>query len=105
MVAYDFHRAATQNVGGADHQWEADVACDCEGFFVRVGQAVVWLFQAKTLNQFLEAFTVFGQVDGVWCGAEDWDAFILKRLRDFQWGLAAELNDHTVQRAVFLFFG
>ena len=70
-----------------------------------MGQAVVWLFQAKVLNQLLETLTVFGQVDGVWCGAEDWDAFILKRLCDFQRCLAAELNDHTVQRAVFLLFG
>ncbi|AEM40103.1 hypothetical protein KVU_0264 [Ketogulonicigenium vulgare WSH-001] len=101
-IAHDFHRAATQHVRRADHQRKADAACDFQRFGVRMGDAVDRLFQTEVFNQLLETLAVFGQVDGVGRCAEDGDARLLQLVRQFQRRLAAELHDHTMQRAVFL---
>ena len=102
-VAHDLHRAATQNIGGADHQREADIFGNGQRLRVGGGDAVARLFQAKTLDKLLEPLAVFGKVDGVGRGAKDGDTFLVKRIRQFQRGLAAELDDHAVQRSVGLF--
>ena len=101
-VAHDFHRTATQHVGRADHQRETDVFGDFQRFGVGRGDAVVRLLELQLVDQRLEAFTVFGQVNRVGAGAEDRNAFFEQRIGQLQRGLAAELNNHTVQRAVFL---
>ncbi len=55
------------------------------------------------MQKLLEALAVFGKVDGVGRGAEDRDALGFQRVGEFQRGLAAELDDDAVQRAVLLF--
>ena len=102
LIADDLHRAATQNVGGADHQRKADFLGDFHRFGVGMGDAVVWLFQAKVQHKLLETLAVFGQIDHVGRGAKDRDAGLLQAIGKLQGGLAAELNDDAVQRAVLL---
>ena len=103
LIAHDFHRTATQNVGRTDHQREADVSSDCKRLFVGRRDAVHRLFQAQTVHEVLEPFAVFCEVDCVRRGAEDRDTCFFQRVREFQRGLAAELNDNAVEGAVVLF--
>ena len=60
------------------------------------------LFEVQFLHKLLETFTVFGQIDAVWCGAEDRDACIFKRVGELQRRLSAELHNDPVQGAVVL---
>ncbi len=69
----------------------------------RGGDAVVGLFQLQLVDQPGEAFAVFGQVDGIGAGAEDRNARIFQRLRQFQRCLPAELHDDADQLAGLLF--
>ncbi len=61
-------------------------------------------FRRKLVEHALEAVAVFGEVDGVRRGAEDRHVGRLQRARQLQRGLAAELHDHAVQRAVAALF-
>ena len=102
VVADDLHRAAAEDEGGADDEGVADILGDGEGLVPAAGGAVVRLLEAKLVEELLEPLTVFGKVDGVGRGAEDRDAFGVQRVGEFQWGLAAELDDDAVKGAVFL---
>ena len=101
-VAHNFHGAATQHVRWADHQREADVFGNGQGLRISGGNSVFRLLQLQLVHQRLEALAIFGQIDGVWRGAKDWNAFSFQRVGEFQRGLAAKLHNHAVQRAVFL---
>jgi hypothetical protein len=105
LVADDLHGAAAEHVGRADHQREADVGGDQAGLFDRIGDAVVGLNQVELVQKLLEAVAVLGQVDHVGRGAEDRDAGLFQRVGELQRGLAAELDDDAVQRALLLFLG
>ena len=58
--------------------------------------------ELELFEQLLEAVAVLGEVDGVGRGAEDRHLGLLQRLGELERGLAAELHDHAVQRAVLL---
>ncbi len=103
VVADDLHRAAAQHEGGADHERVADFGGDGKSLIARAGGAVMRLLEVQRVQKLLEAFAVFGQINRVRRGAKDRDAFFVKRIGEFQRGLAAELHDDAVQGAVFLF--
>ena len=105
LIAYNFHRATTQNIGRTDHQRKADVIGDCQSFFVRMRDAVMRLFQPKIDHQLLKAFTVFGQIDGIRSGPKNWNASRFEVIGQLQRGLPTKLNDDTMQCAVILLFG
>ena len=58
----------------------------------------------KTLDQRLEPVAVFGEVDGVWRGAEDRHLGRFERLGKLERRLAAELHDDALDLAVRLLF-
>ena len=60
------------------------------------------LAEAEAVEERLEALAVLGEVDGVGRGAEDRDAGVVQGVGELQRGLAAELDDDAVQRAVLL---
>ncbi len=62
------------------------------------------MLDAKIVEQGCKLLTVFGEVDGGRAGAKNWHVFLVKRVGEFQWRLAAELYDHSVQRAGRLLF-
>ena len=99
----DLHGAATQNVGWANDQREADFGGDEASLFDRVGDAVVRLRQIELHQQLLEAVAVFGKVDHVWRGAEDRNAVLFQRFGKLQRCLATELHDDADQFTLFLF--
>ena len=101
-VAHDFHSAATENVGGADDQREADIFRNGKRLRVCGGDAVFRLLEAEFIYKLLKTLAIFGEVDRVGRCAEDRDAFIVECLSDLERGLAAELDDDAVERAVFL---
>ncbi len=101
VVADDLHGAAAEHVAGADHQRVADAGGDGLGLLGRAGDAVGGLAAGRgRCEQLLEALAVLGEVDGVGRGAEDRDAGVVQRVGELQRGLAAELDDDAVQRAV-----
>ena len=58
--------------------------------------------EAEAVEERLEALAVLGEVDGVGRGAEDRDAGVVQGVGELERGLAAELDDDAVQRAVLL---
>ena len=103
IIADDFHGTATEDEGGADDEGVADGGGDLERLIPAARRAVDGLLEAEGVEQFLEPLPVFGQINRVRRGAEDRDAFGMERIGEFQGRLAAELDDHAVQGAVFLF--
>ena len=64
-----------------------------------MGNAVLGLQKTEFIDQFLETFAVFGQVNCIRAGAENGNAGGLERGSDFQRRLAAELHDHAMHTA------
>ena len=83
VIADDFHGAATQHERWADDEGVADVSGNLERLIAAARSAVMGLFEAKFVQQLLEPFTVFGQINSVRRGAEDRDALIREGLRQF----------------------
>ncbi len=54
------------------------------------------------MQELLEAFAVFGQINRVGGGAKDRDAFGVQSIGEFERRLAAKLHNDAVQGAVFL---
>ena len=59
--------------------------------------------QAEPVDQSGEPLAIFGKVDRIGAGAEDRNALVRQRLRQFERRLPAELDDHPDQRARLLF--
>ncbi|CAH0257316.1 hypothetical protein SRABI106_02741 [Rahnella aquatilis] len=95
FVVYDFHRAATQNIRRTYHQRITDTRSFLNSLFDSRDCGVCRLFQAQTVNRLLETFTVFGAVDGIRAGADNWHASGFQFTRQFQRSLAAVLNNHA----------
>ncbi len=102
VVADDLHGAAAEDVAGADDQGVADAFRDRHRLGGGAGDAVDGLAQVEAVEEGLEALAVLGEVDGVRGGAEDGDAGVVQGVGELQRGLAAELDDDAVQRAVLL---
>ena len=99
VVADDLHGPAAQHVGGPDHHRIADLMRPGEGLVPGAGDGVDRLGDVQPVQQLLEAFAVFGEVDGVRGGAEDWHAGVLEGLGQLQRSLTAELHDDPQQLA------
>ena len=103
FLADDLHGAAAEHIGRAHHQRQAEIGGHQPRLLDRIGDAVLRLLQSQLVEHALEAVAVFGEVDGVGRGAEDRHVGGLQRTRELERGLAAELHDHAVQRAVLAF--
>ena len=99
--ADDFHGAATQYVGWAHNDREANLVGDDAGLLDGIGDAVAWLHQIKLMQKLLETVAIFGEIDGIRRGAKDGNVGILKGLSQFERCLAAKLYDHADQFAGF----
>ena len=102
LVADNFHGAAAQDVRGANDQREPNVGRHLQGFSVRMGDAILGLFELEGIYQILEPLAVLGQVDCIGCGAQDRDAGVFERVGKLERGLPTELHNHAMQRAVLL---
>src|SRR5690606_960367 len=92
----DLHGAATQYIGRTHHQRIADLVRRGNGFVFAAHGGVRRLTQVQALDHLLEALAVFGTVDGFRAGTDDRHARLFQRARQFQRGLAAVLDDHTL---------
>ena len=92
-----FHRAAAQHVARAHHQRVTNFARQRQRFVGVARGAVGRLQQAEFLDELLEAFAVFGQIDRIGRCADHRHAVGFQRLREFQRGLAAVLHDHALR--------
>ena len=95
LLVHDFHRAATQHVAGAHHEGIAQSGCLFQGFDFGAGRGVRWLLQTQVVQQLLEALAVFGGVNHVGRGADDWYAFGFETQSKLERRLAAVLHDHA----------
>ena len=102
-VAHDLHAAAAQHVGRTDHDRIADLVGDGARRVRRGGDAVLRLAHFELVEQRLEAVAVFGEIDHVGRGAEDRHLGLLQMLGELERGLAAELHDDAMQRAIAAF--
>ncbi len=96
LVIDDFHGAATQHVGGANHQRVGNALGQQHGLFQRGDGAVFRLLETEALDGRLEALAVFGAVDGIRAGTDDRHAVGLQRSGQFQRGLATVLDNHAL---------
>ena len=80
---HDFHGAAAEHVGRADHDRIADRLGDGVGVLGRSGNAALRLTQLQAVEQLFETVAVLGEVDGVGRSAEDWHARLFQRLGKF----------------------
>ena len=103
VLADDLHGAAAEHIGRAHHQRQPEIGGHQPRLLDRIGDAVLRLLQPQLVEHALEAVAVFGEIDGVGRGAEDRHVGRFQRARELQRGLAAELHDHAVQRAVLAF--
>src|SRR3990167_7379797 len=93
----DFHRPTTQHVGWTHHQRVADGLGGRQGFVFTASSDVGRLTQVEALHHLLEALAVFGAVDGVRRGTDDWYAGLFQGTGQFQRGLAAVLDDDALR--------
>src|SRR5208283_5331035 len=87
------------------YQRQAQLLRDYARLFDRIGDAVLWLFQAELVEQPLELVAVLGEVDRIDRSAENGNTRVFQRLGQFQRRLAAELHDHALQRPRLLLLG
>ena len=99
-VAHDLHGAPAQHVGRPDHHRIADLLGDGARGTRRGGDAVLRLAHFQFVEQRLEAVAVFREIDHVRRGAEDRHLGLFQMLGQLERGLAAELHDDAMQRAV-----
>src|SRR5690606_38642362 len=92
----DFHRTTAQYVGRAHHHRITDGLGQRQGFVFAARSGVGRLTQVQALHHLLEAFAVFGTVDGLGAGADDRHAGLFQSAADLQRGLAAVLHDDAL---------
>ena len=103
VFADDLHCATAEHVRRPHHQRIIEIGGDEARLLHREGDAVLRLLQPQPVEHALETVAVFRKVDGVGRGAEDRHIGRFQRTRELQRGLAAELHDHAMQRAVLAF--
>ncbi len=96
LVVNDPHRAAAQDKRGANQQGVPQLAGNLQGLFVTGRGPAFRLEQSELRDEPIEPLAVLRQVDAVGRGADDLDARLLQRHRQFQRRLAAELDDDAV---------
>ena len=97
VIIDDFHSAAAQNIGRANNHRKPDVGGNGARLVGRAGNAVGWLTQIEAFQQILKAVAIFSEINGVGVRAQNGNARLLKRLAQFQRGLAAKLHNDTGQ--------
>ena len=96
IVVDDVHGAAAQYVGGAHDERIPDFLRFGERFLCAGGGAVGRLQESEFVDERLEAFAVFGAVDGIGRGADDGYARFFQGARQLERGLSAVLHDDAV---------
>ena len=96
LVIDDFHGAATQHVGGANHQRVGDARGQLHGLLQGGDGAVFRLLEAQALDGGLEALAIFRAVDGIRAGTNHRHAVRFQCPRQFQRSLAAVLDDDAL---------
>ena len=102
-VIGDFHRPPAQHVRRPHHNGVADAFSGLGRFFQRAHRAIARLLKAKPLQQLLEAFTVFGDINRLRAGAQDGNARLVQSLAELERRLPAILHNAAEQFAGFLF--
>ena len=68
-----------------------------DGFLKIVGDSVRWLLEAKPVNQILESFAVFSDINALDAGAYNRRPCGLQGSSKIQGGLAAKLYDKSLR--------
>ena len=100
FIMNDLHRPATQHIGWAHHQREAEFPGNEARLLDGIGDAVSRLAQIQLVQEFLETVAILGKVDRIGRGAKNRNARILQGIGKFQRCLAAELDDDAVKGAL-----
>src|SRR5690554_206294 len=93
-VVDNLHGAAAKDVARAYHQRVTDCLGLGESLFKAARCRVGWLLEPQLDDHLLEALAVFGAVNGVRRGTDNWHAGSLQLTRKLERGLATELHDH-----------
>src|SRR6202041_3830680 len=88
-----------QHIGRAHHERQLKIGGNEAGLLDRIGDAVLRLLQAELVEQALEAVAVLGEIDRVDRSAKDRDARLFDDVGELERRLAAELNDHALDRS------
>ena len=91
----NLHGPPTEHIGRTHHQRIADVSGPGHGLCLAAYGGVVRLQQAELVNHLLEAFAVFGPVNGVRAGADNGHTFGLQGASQLQRRLATVLDDNA----------
>ncbi len=89
----DLHRAAAQDIGGADQNRVADPLGHADRLFGIHGRVVVGLAEPEAVHDLLETLPVLGAVDRVGGGAQNRRSGRLQAAGKVERRLAAELED------------
>ena len=92
---HHLHGAAAEYVRRAHHQRVADFFGQHQGFFFVAGNAVRRLAQAEVVQDFLEAFAVFGGINRIGGGADDVHTVFHQSVGQLQRSLAAVMHNHA----------
>ena len=103
VVVDDLHAASAEDVRRPDEDGVPDLTGHLDRLSGAVGRAVPGRVQPCLVQDPAERAAVLGQVDGIRRGADDRDTLcLLKRFRESERGLAAELDDDAGDRADLL---
>ena len=83
LVMDDFHRATAQDIGRADHDRIPDASGNGDCLISRGRDPIGWLAQVQILQQALEPFPVFRQINCIGRCAQDGNARLFKRPGQF----------------------
>ena len=92
---HDFHTAAAQNIGGANHNGIADFFCDMKGIRNRNCHAGFGHGNTKLIHHCTEVVSVFCQVDHSRRSPQNFYAVLFQISRQIQRSLTAELRDNA----------
>ena len=93
LIVNDLHRAAAKDVARADDERVFQLFCLCHCFFDGLDEAALRARDTELSHQGVEAFAVFGHIDGFIRRTDDADAALGHRGRQVDGGLSAELAD------------
>ena len=96
FAIYDLHRPAAEHIRGPHHERITDRPGRGHGLLDIARRGIGRLFEAEFMQQFLKAFPVFSQINGIRAGADDRRAGRGQLARELQRRLPAVLDDHAV---------
>ena len=98
VVVHDFHAATAEHIARTDQHRVADVVRGFTCLVQTQGGSIARRVHMLLAQHFTEQLTVFSQIDGFRRCTQNRDARSLESRRQGQRGLAAELDDHTLDR-------